>query len=98
MTRSIMASQKLDTPSNFIFLICLTSGKRRWKDRLNSRLPERSTYCMKDCPDINELTRYLEHKASPDETARLEAHFVECRTCRKIVARVMKSESVIADP
>lgn len=53
---------------------------------------------MKDCPDIDQLTRYLEHKVSPDDMARLEAHFIECRICRKVIARVIKSESVIPDP
>jgi hypothetical protein len=53
---------------------------------------------MKDCPDTEQLAVYLEHKLSPEETARYEAHFVECRICRKIVASVIKSESVIADP
>jgi hypothetical protein len=53
---------------------------------------------MRDCPDIAELAMYLEHKVSPEEAPQFEAHFVECRICRKIVARVLRSEAVIPDP
>jgi hypothetical protein len=53
---------------------------------------------MKDCPDTEQLAVYLEHKLSPAERARFEAHFVACRICRKIVACVLKSEAVIPDP
>lgn len=82
----------------FAFSPVLPVEEHKGNKGIESPLPERSAHGMKDCPDIAELTMYLEHKISPEETTRFEAHFVACRICRKIVARVLRSESVIADP
>ena len=53
---------------------------------------------MSDCLDIETLEAYLEHYLSPEACAEIEAHLVRCRTCRKIIANVIKSESLIPDP
>lgn len=51
-----------------------------------------------ECPDVESLAVYLEHKLSAEEVARLESHFVRCRKCREIIASVIKSESEVPDP
>lgn len=53
---------------------------------------------MSQCLDVETLAAYLEHFLSPEDSAEVEAHLVRCRTCRKIIANVIKSESLIPDP
>jgi hypothetical protein len=52
---------------------------------------------ISECPDTENLVRFLEHKVSPGEMTALLAHFVECRTCREIIAHVIKGESTMTD-
>ncbi len=52
---------------------------------------------MNECLDIETLTAYLEHYLTPETCLEVEAHLVRCPTCRKIIAQVIKSESLIPD-
>ena len=53
---------------------------------------------MKTCPDTEQLAAYLKQQLSIEESEQMELHFLDCRICRKIVARVVKSESVVPEP
>jgi anti-sigma factor RsiW len=44
------------------------------------------------------LAAYLENNLAVETREQVEAHLVECRKCRRIVALVIKSESVVPDP
>ncbi|MEW6207613.1 MAG: zf-HC2 domain-containing protein [Acidobacteriota bacterium] len=50
------------------------------------------------CPDTELLAAYLENNLTVETREQVEAHLVECRICRRIVAEVIKSESVVPDP
>jgi hypothetical protein len=53
---------------------------------------------MNECPGTERITEYLEHKLSAEDTNQVETHLIDCRICRKIIARVIQSESVVPDP
>jgi hypothetical protein len=53
---------------------------------------------MNKCPDPEQLAAYLEQQVSTSESQHLMAHFLECQICRKLIARVIKSESVVPGP
>ena len=50
------------------------------------------------CPDTELLAAYLENNLAVETREQVEEHLVECRICRRIVALVIKSESVVPDP
>ena len=53
---------------------------------------------MGKCLDVETIAAYLEHKLPPAMVAKIESHLVECRSCRRIIANVIKSEMVVPDP
>ncbi len=50
------------------------------------------------CPDIELLAAYLENNLSKKARKLVEAHLLECRLCRRVVAQAIKSKSVVPDP
>jgi anti-sigma factor RsiW len=50
------------------------------------------------CPEENMLGAYIEHNLLPEEQQQVEAHLVECRRCRKMIAAVIKTMGMVADP
>lgn len=50
------------------------------------------------CPDIELLAAYLENNLSQEAREQMEAHFVECRICRRVIAQAIKSEAAVPDP
>ncbi|MGH9426636.1 MAG: zf-HC2 domain-containing protein [Terriglobia bacterium] len=50
------------------------------------------------CPNTELLAAYLENNLAVETREQMEEHLVECRICRRIVAQVIKSESVVPDP
>ena len=50
------------------------------------------------CPDIELLAAYLENNLTDEAREQMEAHFVECRTCRRVIARAIRSETAVPDP
>ncbi|HEY7543523.1 MAG TPA: zf-HC2 domain-containing protein [Blastocatellia bacterium] len=50
------------------------------------------------CPDIELLAAYLENNLTDEVREQMEAHFVECRICRRVIAQAIKSKRVVPDP
>ena len=51
-----------------------------------------------DCPPLEMLAAYLEGKLTGQEMSSIEAHFLRCSKCRKLISRALKSESPIPPP
>jgi hypothetical protein len=49
------------------------------------------------CPDDTLLGAYIENNLFPEEKNRVESHFVECRMCREVIARAMRTLAALAD-
>lgn len=50
-----------------------------------------------DCPRIELLAAYAEHKLTPEETLVVESHLVNCRACRRIVILTVRNKGLIDD-
>ncbi len=50
------------------------------------------------CPNIELLAAYLENNVSQKTREQMEAHLVECRICRRVIAQAIKSESAVPAP
>ena len=50
------------------------------------------------CPEDEVLGAYIEHNLLPEQQQRIEAHLVECRLCRELIAAVIGTMPMIPDP
>ena len=48
-----------------------------------------------ECPDIEVLAAYAEHKLTPQETPMVEAHLAECAVCRQTVILTVRNKALI---
>jgi anti-sigma factor RsiW len=51
----------------------------------------------KKCPELESLAAYIDGALSEQRSA-MEHHLVVCQRCRHLVARIVKSQSVVPDP
>jgi predicted anti-sigma-YlaC factor YlaD len=51
-----------------------------------------------DCPPLEMLAAHLEGNLTEQESSSIEAHFLWCGRCRKLISRALKSESPIVPP
>ena len=50
------------------------------------------------CPEDGLLGAYIENNLLPEEKRQIEAHLVECRLCRELIAAVITSMAAVPDP
>lgn len=50
---------------------------------------------LNSCPELEKLAAYVDGNLAREERALVEAHLVECESCRKIVSLTVKSESAV---
>ena len=51
-----------------------------------------------DCPRLESLAAFVNHKLFPDERDEVESHLVVCSRCRKIVVMVYRSQKAVPNP
>ena len=49
------------------------------------------------CPEETLLGAYIENNLFPEEKNRVESHLVECRMCREVIARAIKTLAALSE-
>ena len=50
------------------------------------------------CPESKTLGAYIDHNLLPQQQQQMEAHLLECRLCRELIAAVIKTKATVPDP
>ena len=50
-----------------------------------------------ECPEIELLAAYIDHKISAEARERVESHLADCSLCRETIALALKSRIAVPD-
>ncbi len=51
-----------------------------------------------ECPPLEALAAYLDHKLTEERSSSVEAHLLDCRKCRKLITLTIAAADSIPSP